>query len=174
MTIRVPVDRFESLVADVRGLNAKVRTASTAGKDVSAQFSDLESQLRTLRATRERFLVILGQTKTISEILSVQQRVDTVSGQIDSIEGQRKLLASQSDLSTLSVSVSEDGDPVVTATQRPRSGLSQAFIDAKNGFVSGVEAIIRHSGGFLLFLLCAAVVLAVGRLTWRVARRRMV
>jgi hypothetical protein len=174
VTIRVPVDRYEKLVDRIRGLDAQVRTATSSGKDVTAQFTDLESQLRTLNATRNRFLIILGQTKTISEILTVQQRVDNVSGQIDQIEGQKKLLASQSDLSTLTVSVSESGDPVVKATNKPRSGISQAFTDARDGFVNGVEAIIRHSGGFLLFLICAAVVLLLGRLSWRVARRRMV
>jgi hypothetical protein len=174
VTIRVPVARYEKLVDRIRGLDAQVRTATNSGKDVTAQFTDLESQLRTLNATRERFLVILSQTKTITEILTVQQRVDNVSGQIDRIEGQKKLLASQSDLSTLTVSVSESGDPVVKATNKPRSGISQAFTDAKDGFVNGVEAIIRHSGGFLLFLICAAVVLLLGRLSWRVARRRMV
>lgn len=174
VTLRVPVEHFEDLVTKVRALDAKVRTASTSGKDVTAQYSDLEAQLRTLKATRDRFYEILAKTRTISEILTVQQRIDNVSGQIDRIEGQRKLLANQSDLSTLTVSVSEEGDPVVKATSKPRSGLSQAFHDAKDGFVSGVEAIIRHSGGFLLLVLCLAVVLAVGRLTWRVARRRMV
>jgi len=174
VTIRVPVARFENLVAAVRGLNAKVRTASTSGKDVTAQFADVESQLRTLKATRERFLLILGKANTIGEILTVQQRVDSVTGQIDRLEGQRKLLASQSDLSTLAVSVSEEGDPVVKATDRPRSGLSQAFRDAGHGFIHGVEAIIRHSGRVLLLLICLALALVVGRVGWRVARRRMV
>jgi hypothetical protein len=174
VTLRVPVAHFEDLVAKVRALDAKVRTASTSGKDVTAEYADLDAQLQTLKATRDRFLLILSKTRTISEILTVQQRVDSVQGQIDRIEGQRKVLASQSDLSTLTVSVSEEGDPVVKATTKPRSGLSQAFIDAKNGFVSGVEAIIRHSGGFLLLVLCLAVLLALGRVTWRVARRRMV
>jgi hypothetical protein len=174
VTIRVPVAHFENLVARVRGLDAKVRTASTTGKDVTAQYTDLQSQLKSLTAARDRFLTILGRARTISEILSVQQRVDTVNGQIDRIEGQRKLLASQSDLSTLTVSVSEAGDPIVKATQKPRSGLSQAFVDAKDGFVSGVESLIRHSGGFLLFVICLVLVLAIGRSGWRLARRRLV
>ncbi|MDX6198371.1 MAG: hypothetical protein QOJ79_1522 [Actinomycetota bacterium] len=174
LTIRVPVAKFEDLVSQVRGLDAKVRTATTTGKDVTAQYSDLEAQLRSLKATRERFYLILTKTKTISEILTVQQRIDDVSGQIDRIEGQRKLLANQSDLATLSVSVSEAGDPIVKATTKPRSGISQAFENAKDGFVTGVEAIISHSGRALLWLLCIGVVALVLRSGWRVARRRMV
>ena len=172
VTIRVPVARFENLVAAVRGL-AEVRTATTSGKDVTAQYSDIEAQLRTLRATRERFLVILSQTKTISEILTVQQRVDNVSGQIDRLEGSRKLLESQSDLSTLSVSVSEKDDPVVRV-QADRGGLSQAAHDAKDGFVTGVEGIVRHSGRALLWLLCLGALALLARGSWRVARRSLV
>jgi hypothetical protein len=174
VSIRVPVARFEALVAKIRALDAKVRTASTSGKDVTAAYSDLDAQLRSLKATRDRFYLILTKTKTISEILTVQQRIDNVSGQVDRIEGQRKLLASQSDLSTLTVSVSEEGDPVVKATARPRSGLSQAFQNAKDGFVTGVEAIISHSGRALLWLLCLAAAALFARSGWRVARRRMV
>jgi hypothetical protein len=174
VTIRVPVIKFETLVAKIRALDAKVRTASTSGKDVTATYSDLESQLRSLKATRERFYTILTKTKTIGEILTVQQRIDNVSGQIDRIEGQRKLLANQSDLSTLTVSVSEEGDPVVKATTKPRSGISQAFHDAWDGFVTGVEAIIGHSGRALLWLLSLGLLLLVARSGWRVARRRMV
>ncbi|MDT7573498.1 MAG: hypothetical protein QOE05_3672 [Actinomycetota bacterium] len=174
VTVRVPVGHFEDLVNQVRGLDAKVRTSSTSGKDVTAAYSDLESQLRTLRATRERFQLILSRTKTISEILTVQQRVDNVSGQIDKIEGQRKLLADQSQLSTLAVSVSEEGDPVVKATTKPRSGISQAFENAKDGFVSGVESIISHSGRAVLWLVCLAALAVFLRSGFRVARRRMV
>jgi hypothetical protein len=174
LTIRVPVSKFEDLVSQVRGLNAKVRTATTSGKDVTAAYSDLQTQVRTLKATRERFYLILTKTKTIGEILTVQQRIDDVSGQIDRIEGQRKLLANQSDLSTLTVSVSEAGDPVVKATTKPRSGISQAFVNAKDGFVSGVESIISHSGRALLWLLCLAVVAVFLRSGFKVARRRMV
>jgi hypothetical protein len=174
VTLRVPVSHFEDLVNKVRGLDAKVRTSSTTGKDVTAAYSDLESQLKSLSATRDRFYLILSKTKTISEILTVQQRIDNVSAQIDRIQGQRKLLADQSDLSTLTVSVSEAGDPVVKATAKPRSGISQAFVNAKDGFVSGVEAIISHSGRALLWLLCLAVLAVLLRGGFKVARRRMV
>src|SRR3954447_745255 len=173
VTVRVPVDHFENLLAAVRGLDAEVRTATTSGKDVTAQYADIEAQLRTLTATRDRFLLILGQTKTITEILTVQQRVDNVQGQIDRLEGSRKLLASQSDLSTLTVSVSEKDDPVVRVAAH-RNGLSQAVHDAKDGFVTGVESIVRHSGRALLWVICLIGLAFLVRGGWKVARRSMV
>jgi hypothetical protein len=173
VTIRVPVDRFEDLVAAVRSLDAEVRTATSTGKDVTAEYADVEAQLRTLRAARERFLDILSRTRTIGEILTVQQRVDAVSSQIDRLEGSRKLLASQSDLSTLTVSVSEKDDPVVRVAAH-RGGLSQALHDAKDGFVTGVESIVRHSGRALLWVMCLVALAFLARGGWKVARRSMV
>ena len=139
---------------------------------MTAQYADLEARLRTLRAARKHFLVMLSRTKTIPEILTVQQRVDDVSGQIDRIEESRELLSSQSDLSTLDVSITAAGSPVIEPPGN--GGFGAALRDAKDGFVTGVEAIVRHSGRALLFLLCLALALVLGRLGWKVARRRLV
>lgn len=174
VTLRVPVAAFEEVVAAVRSLDAEVRTATTSGRDVTAEYVDIEAQLRTLRAARERFLEILAETRQIGDILAVQQRVDEVTGQIDRLEGQRAVLASQSEMSTLTVSVTETDNPVVGVDEKSDDGLSKAFRDAWDGFTSGVEAIIAASGRALLLLLCLAVALVVLRLGWKVGRRRLV
>ncbi len=82
------------------------------------------------------------------------------------------MLEKQSDLATLTVTVSEK--PKDIAAVRTRSGISQAFHDAWRGFTSGVESLIAHSGRALLVLIVAAVVLLVARPFWRLARRRLV
>lgn len=174
VVLRVPVASFESVVSQVRNLDADVRTATTSGRDVTAEYTDLEAQLRTLQAARERFLEVLSGARTIGDILTVQQRVDEVTGQIDRLEGQRALLQSQSDSATLEVVVTEADDPVVAVTQKPDDGLAQAFRDAWDGFTSGVEAIVAASGRALLVLLSLAVVLLVARAGWRASRRRLV
>jgi hypothetical protein len=173
VTLRVPVDSFEEVVAKVRSLDAEVRSATTAGKDVTAQYADIEAQIRTLTAARERFLEILSRARTIGDVLAVQQRVDDATGKIDRLEGQRRVLASQSERATLEVVVTEADDPVVTE-QKPDDGLSKAFADAWQGFTTGVEGLIRLSGRGILLLLCLAVAFAVLRLGWRASRRRLV
>lgn len=174
VTLRVPVAAFEQVVAQVRGMGADVRSATTSGQDVTAQYADMEAQLRTLSAARERFLAILAGANSIGDVLSVQQRVDDVTGKIDRLEGQRKVLAAQSDSATLEVVVTEADDPVVTRAEKPDTGLSKAFHDAGKGFTTGVEALVRLSGRTALLLIVAAAAYAVLRLAWRVSRRRLV
>ncbi len=176
LTLRVPVAAFQKTVDAVRNTVGegigKVESSTASAADITAQYADLQAQLQSLRAARERFLAILSRANTIGETLSVQQRVDAVQGQIDQIEGRRRVLEKQSELATLTVSVSEK--PKEIKDLRVRSGLSQAFHDAWRGFTTGVESLIAHSGRGLLVLIVGIVALLVGRLGWRLARRRLV
>lgn len=168
VTIRVPVASYELLVQRVRGLGVKVVSVTSSGSDITAQYADTAARIASLTAARGRFLVILGQARTIAETLSVQQRVDEVQGQIDLLEGQRRVLADQSDLATLTVTVSQkDGDVI----GGPRGGLAQAWDDAVRGFTSGLEAVVAHSGRVLLVLLLLGVLLGLGRVLWLGWRR---
>jgi hypothetical protein len=172
LTVRVPVASFETLINQVRGLRVKVVSSQTSGQDVTATYADNNAQIQSLEAARNRYLAILSGAKTIGETLTVQQRVDDVQGQIDRLKGQQRVLADQSDLGTVTFSVAERADQVLTTS--PRSGWSKAWHDATHGFTSGVQAIVAGSGRALLVLLVGAVLLVMARGGWRLARRRLV
>jgi len=174
LTMRVPVARFDAVIETIRskGFGAKVVSVESSGRDITAEYADTAAQITSLQAARARYLTILNGARTIGEVLSVQQRIDGVQGQIDRLEGSRRVLANQSDLATLSLSVSEkEGERLI---EGERSGFAKAWHDAVDGFTSGVQALIAHSGRALLVLLVAAAALVVGRWAWRVARRRLI
>jgi hypothetical protein len=171
LTMRIPVAAFDTVIGKVRGLGAKVVSVDSKGKDVTASYADTEAQIASLKAARNRFLVILSGAKSIGDTLSVQQRVDDVQGQIDRLEGQRRLLADQSSLATLTVTVGVKAPAAVQAKER--GGLSRSWDRAKHGFTSGAEGIVARSGRALLVLLVLGLALVVGRVGWRLARRRL-
>jgi hypothetical protein len=176
VSLRVPVDRFEGVVQAVRDqVNngaGKVDSSSSSGQDVTAQYADVNAQIQSLTAARDRFLTILSRANTIGETLSVQQRVDSVQLQIDQLKGRMRVLKDQTSMATLSVTVSEK--PKAVKAAHVTSGLSKSWDNAKHGFASGVESLISRSGKGLLALILAAVGLVVLRLGWRLARRRLV
>lgn len=169
VVVRVPAARFEALVLAVRGLGT-VRSASSTGQDVTAETADLEAQVRSLRAARERFLAILGRADTVAEVLSVQQQVDDVTARIDSATAQARVLRDSSDFSTLTVDVAQEGDPYLDDRPDDR-GLGDALRDAHDGFVRGLEALVRLSGPALLLALCLGAVLGLARLVQRLRTR---
>jgi hypothetical protein len=172
LTVRVPVASFDALRSQVRSLKVKVLSEQASGKDVTASYADTRAQIQSLTAARSRYLDILSRARTIAETLSVQQRVDDVQQQIDRLEGQRRVLADQSDYGTLTLDVSETGDEVLVA--KAKGGWSKAWDDAQHGFSSGLQRIVADSGRALLVLLVGAVLLLLGRSGWRLARRRLV
>jgi hypothetical protein len=172
VTVRVPAAAFEAVETQFQKLGAKVVSVTATGRDVTAAYADTAAQIASLRAARSRFLTILSRANTIGETLTVQQRVDDVQSQIDRLEGQRQVLANQSDLATLTVTVSEKAPAAVKVAEQ--SGISSAWDRAKHGFSSGFEGLVARSGRALLVLIVLAVGVVVGRVGWRLARRRLV
>lgn len=171
ITVRVPVQAFESVVAQVRGIGAKVVSAQTSGRDVTAAYADTRAQIQSLQAARARYLAILAGARSIGETLTVQQRVDDVQGRIDRLEGQRRVLADSSDLATLTVSVAEQTDQVLLTKEK--SGWDKAWDDATDGFTGGLQGMLARSGRALLALLVAAALYPLARLLLRRVRRRL-
>jgi hypothetical protein len=173
-TMRVPVASFDAVVTQIsgKGFGAKVTGVESSGKDITAEYADTEAQIKSLKAAHDRYLTILNGADTIGEILSVQQRVDDVQKQIDRLEGSRRLLANQSDLATLTVSVNQKASQVLVRSEQ--SGWSKAWHDSTHGFTSGIQSIVAHSGRALLVLLVGIACVVLARGGWRVARRRLI
>lgn len=165
VTLRVPSDRFDELVRQVRALG-KVRAVSSSGEDVTGQVTDLRARLKSLEAQRDQYLALLGKAGSINETLAVRDRLGQVQTEIEQLQGQLKLLDDQTAFGTLTVSVAEPGLTPVGPQPEAR-GWSKAWDDAVGGFVRGSQAIVAHSGATLLVLLCVAALAVLGRTGWR-------
>ena len=173
VTLRVPVDRFEDTVSRARTYGAKVLSLQTTAHDVTSQYVDLSARIRALQKTRSTFLTLLSKASTIGETLAVQQRVDDAQTQIERLQGQRKVLANRSALSTLTVTVDQKTVAMATTTHE-KSGLAEAVDRSVSRFVHGIEAIIAAIGPVLLVLLVLAIGWLVARVGYRLLRRRLV
>jgi hypothetical protein len=107
VTVRLPVKLFDQGVGDIKKLG-EVVSESLRGTDVTAEFVDLESQLRNYRATEDQLLAILKRAGSISDILEVQNQLTNIRGQIESIQGRMKYLQQTADFSSLTINLSTD------------------------------------------------------------------
>jgi hypothetical protein len=172
LTLRVPVGRFEALVAYATGLG-KVQSSSTSGQDVTASYVDLQARITALQGTRSQFEQILARATTIGDILSVENQISDLQTQIEQLQGQFNVLDNQTSYSTLTVNVAEQPKPgVVLHPPKPAGGLAKAWRHARDTFVNGVEGVISASGGIAVFLLFAGLLGWAGWYGWKVARRR--
>lgn len=116
LTVRVPVTRFSETMEALKTLANLVEDEQVGGQDVTEQFIDLEARLRNLKAGEQQFLETLKRAFTIEDILKVQDRLSQVRSQIESLQGQLKYLTNQTDLATISITLSEE--PTVTLSLR--------------------------------------------------------
>jgi multidrug efflux pump subunit AcrA (membrane-fusion protein) len=146
----------------------------TSAEDVTSKYVDMQARLHSLQATREVYLRILAKANTIGEILSVQQRVNDVQTQIEQLQGQLNVLADQTALSTLTVSVDQKKAVPAKAVVHHKSGFTKAIDRSVSRFVHGIEAIIGVIGPILLAILIVVFFWLVGRLGYRRLRRQLV
>ncbi len=114
LTLRIPADRFDRVVDDLRALALSVISISTNTQDVTGEVTDLESDLRNLRAVESTYLELLGEATEVGDVVLVHDRLTQTRGQIERIQGSLALLQSLSDLSTLRVELQSmpPDDPV--------------------------------------------------------------
>ena len=106
ITLRVPSAQYESTLASLRGIEgAKVRSEGSKSSEVTEQYTDLQSRLRNLERSEGQYLTLLAQAKTIAEIIQINDRLDSVRGQIEQIQGRLKVLDQLVDLATIDLAL---------------------------------------------------------------------
>lgn len=161
LTIRVPADRYDDLLASLRTMSgAKVQREGAKSSEVTEQYIDLESRLRNLQSTEAQYLKLLDQTKSINDILTVNDRLNSVRAQIEQIQGRVNALDKLTDLATVDVTLS----PVVAARSDGGSttlgdvwnaSWERSFVVARAlaaaGVVAGVAAIWLAAPALIVF-----------------------
>jgi Domain of unknown function (DUF4349) len=170
ITIRVPSERFEQAVVQFRQLGS-VKALTTSTEDVTGQVVDLRARLRHYRAVEARLLSFLDKATSVGSALAVQNRIDQTQLQIEELQAQLKQLSETVTYSTLSVTLTEKGHPVVAGTTGSRGfwgTIRHSFALMGDGFA----AIFTAFAAALPFLLLIAAVAVVVWLAVRAVLRR--
>jgi hypothetical protein len=119
VTYRVPANRFDEAVAAMRRLGTKVLSEHSESTSVGAQIVDLQARIDNLRASEKAIQSIMSQAKTIGDVLTVQERLADIQGQIEQLTAQKQGLTDQSAYSTLTVVFEVPFEPTPTASPSP-------------------------------------------------------
>lgn len=155
LRVRVPADRFEAFIASLSGLG-ELLDQHISATDVTAQWVDVEARLAAKRKVEERFLAIVDQAKTVTEVLEVERELGNVRAEIESMEAQMRVLRDQVSMSTLTIICTKPRADHYT----PHFG--SALRDGWSYFVRFIEAVLHLWPFFLL---------AGGTVLWLTRRR---
>ena len=169
VTVRVPVANFEDLLVGMGDIGI-TRSRDVDAKDVTAEYTDLESRLRHLRAQEEFYLGLLTRAEDVRDAIAVQQQLDGIQAQIERIQGRLNVLEDRTSFSTLTVELFEPGaaGSLPTEEEPPaRPTLARYWDTARDAFVNVLGAMLV-AGLFAFPLLVAA---GAAFVMWRLLRR---
>jgi hypothetical protein len=139
VTFRVPVDAFEAILRELKGLGT-YRGEQSSTEDVTTRYIDLRGQLTAWRAQERVYLRLLGRARSIGDVIAVQNQLQQVQSNIERLQGQVNHLEDRSSFSTIVLNLSEPGAGGIA---QPRSRLERAWATAVSGLaVMGAAALV--------------------------------
>ncbi|HEX7586225.1 MAG TPA: DUF4349 domain-containing protein [Patescibacteria group bacterium] len=167
ITVKVPVANFEKTFSELKKVATLVVQESTSGQDVTEEYADLQSQLKNKQAEEQQFVQILGQAQKIQDILDVTQELSRVRGEVETLQGRIKFLNSQTDMASISISLTEDTNITLADSWRPWQVVKNsvnALVKKAQGFVDFVIVlVIAAIPLILLYALLVYVIYRIGR-----------
>jgi hypothetical protein len=138
--IRVPANRFDELLQKTEQLAEKVEERSIDTQDVTEEFIDVESRLKTKKELERRYLDLLNKGRNVEELLSIERELAEVRGDIEAMEGKLNYLKNQVAFSTLDVSYYEQKGKDFGFCSRLAGSLGTGWTNLLE-FLIGVMAI---------------------------------
>lgn len=161
VVIRVPSERFEIALDEIRGLG-RVDRETVSGEDVGQEFVDLQARLRNLQAQEAVLLRLFDDAQSVADTIRIQSELSGIQLEIERLEGRLRYLQDQTSLATISASLAEEG-------LTPPGGFKGAFDQAVEGLLSVLSGLVVLLGYALPIALLAIPLWLVGR----TVRRRL-
>ncbi|GAB2868746.1 DUF4349 domain-containing protein [Streptomyces deserti] len=168
VVLRVPVDRYEEVLADLEGAGKLIERSAKA-RDVTDQVVDVESRIKSQRASVARIRALMDQATKLSDVVTLEGELSSRQADLEALLAQQASLKDRTSLATITLSLSET--PVKKAA---KDDDGPGFVDALAGgwdaFVTMLRWLAVAVGAVLPFAAVAALIV----LLWlRVVRPRL-
>lgn len=141
LRVRVPAENFEKLIATLENGKEEVQSKSIQARDVTEEFVDIESRLKSKREYLNKYMSLLTRATTIKDILAIEENIRIIQEEIESREGRLKYLTDQVSFSTLSINLFSEKEYVYKPEQE--DNFSERVKKAlSNGWNSIVELLL--------------------------------
>jgi hypothetical protein len=136
MVIRVMNKDFDGMINKLMTVASNVNSKNITAEDVTAQFVDIQSRLKSKKEIEKRYLDILQKAVKVTDILEIEQKLGQIREEIEAKEGELKYLADQVDYSTINLNFHQEFE--YTPTDKPGffGRLGSAFGNGWSGFLT--------------------------------------
>lgn len=167
-TLRVPAAQFESFLSGIAE-EFNVIDQNLYSENVTLQYVDLESRIKSLTTQQERLLELLAKADDLDQILAIENQLTETRADIESLTSSLRVLESRVSYSTVYLHINE----TTVYTPGAQAGFGQlllrSFGSSWDDLVDGSKDLALYiASNFLQLLIAAAVIV----LLWRVLRKK--
>ena len=138
MLIKVPAEQFDDLVKSINGVSIFMNNRSVKTQDVTEEYYDLQSRLKTKYEVKQRYEDILrNKSKTVEDVLKAEEQIGSIQEEIESKEGRLRYLSNQVSYSTIHLNYYQQ----ITVKQEPLTAKHNFWLDISDRFNIGLQII---------------------------------
>lgn len=149
ITIRVPQTHFQAFLHDAEGQAAEVLQRNINGTDVTEEYVDLESRIKSKRVVEERLTSFMQSATKTEDLLKISSDLAAVQEEIEMIQGRMKYLENQTSLSTITITLYENK---VIVPELEEDDLN-TWEKTKKQFMKSTNMLLAALSGFVVFVL---------------------
>jgi len=168
ISIRIPDEKFEQALAELRGLAVRVKSENTQSQDVTEEYTDLQARLNNAEATEKQYLALLEKATDVQDILSIYDSLSRVRQEIEQIKGQMQYLERTAAMSLISVYLEPK------SSEKPLVGAGWNGLEILKSAVRGIVVFGQVLGTIAIWLIIFVPVwgTVLGILYWRRKKKR--
>ncbi|MFE4699990.1 DUF4349 domain-containing protein [Streptomyces sp. NPDC056738] len=160
VVLRVPTERYDEVLAALEGAG-KVVTRTAKAEDVTDQVVDVESRVKSQRASVARVRELMDKATRLSDVVALEGELSTREADLEALLAQQASLKDRTSLATITLTLSET--PVKKAEKKESD---PGFLDALSGGWHVLVTVVRWLALAVGAVLPFAVVLGLIVLAW--------
>jgi hypothetical protein len=159
VVVRVPSEKLEEAMDQIKKDVVEVQTENVSGQDVTAEYVDLKSRLKNLEAAEAQLDEILQSATETEDVVNVFNQLVYYREQIELVKGQIKYYDEAAALSAVSVRIiaEETVQPLVIGKWEPKGVALEAVQDLIDFLQGFTEFIIR----FVIYVLPSWLIVGI-------------
>ncbi|TQE37126.1 DUF4349 domain-containing protein [Streptomyces ipomoeae] len=155
VVLRVPTGKYEEVLSELEGTGKLIERKAKA-EDVTDQVVDVESRVKTQRASVARIRELMDRATKLSDVVTLEGELSTRQADLEALLAQQESLKDRTSLATITLSLSET--PVKKSDKDDGPGFVDALAGGWNAFVAVFRWLALALAAVLPFAVAAALV----------------
>ena len=149
ITVRIPEEHFLTFLKDAEEQAAEILRRHKTGQDVTEQYVDLQSRVKSKRAVEERLIEFMSNAEKTEDLLKISSDLAKIQEEIELIVGKMNYLENQTSFSTIDISMYENRVII--------PGIDSTDLDTwektKKQLATSTNFLLSAGSGLIVFLI---------------------